>query len=102
MADTIQIKAGAGETKPDLAGREIAYATDEKALYIGTADGNLKLCQADDIEAVKKLKEDMKDKLKASQVAAQTEVAADADMPTLIAAHNALIAALKESGVMGT
>ena len=32
---------------PTLAIRELVYCTDEKALYIGTSAGNVKLCDAD-------------------------------------------------------
>ena len=42
MADTIKIKAGKGSV-PTLADREIAYSRDEKALYIGTPNGNVKV-----------------------------------------------------------
>ena len=41
-------------------------------------------------------------KLSASPVAAQASVAADADLATVVAALNALIAAMKNSGVMNT
>lgn len=51
MADLITIKGGTG-TVPTLQDREIAYSKDEKALYIGTSNGNVKLCGADDIGAL--------------------------------------------------
>lgn len=44
LADTIQIRAGAKANMPVLALRELAYVTDEQALYIGTAAGNIMLC----------------------------------------------------------
>ena len=47
MADTIRIKGGNGDV-PTLQDREIAYRKDEKALYIGTGAGNIRLCGADD------------------------------------------------------
>lgn len=46
MADSIQIKAGNGDV-PKLKDREFGYRRDEKALYIGTKDGNVKLCDAE-------------------------------------------------------
>lgn len=49
MADVIKIKAGEGEP-PRLQDRELGYRADEKALYIGTENGNVRLCGADDIE----------------------------------------------------
>lgn len=45
MADLIKIKAGSGEV-PRLAERELGYRIDEKALYIGTSNGNVKICDA--------------------------------------------------------
>lgn len=95
MADTIQIKAGNKGNMPVLADREIAYVRDEKALYIGTPQGNVKLCNADLEDTVNK-------KLTANKVAAQAELAAAADLPTVISGINNLIAAMKSSGVMNT
>ena len=46
MDDLIKIKGGSGET-PALQARELAYNKSEKALYIGTPDGNVKLCSAE-------------------------------------------------------
>lgn len=48
MADLIKIKGGSGEV-PELEDRELGYSRDEKALYIGTKNGNERLCGADDI-----------------------------------------------------
>ena len=45
MADSIRIKAGKGNV-PTLQDREIAYSKDEKALYIGTPEGNVKVADA--------------------------------------------------------
>lgn len=52
MADLIKIKGGAGAA--DLAERELAYHTAEKALYIGTANGNQRLCGAEDVSKLQK------------------------------------------------
>lgn len=52
MADLITIKSGAlgdRETMPILSVNELGYRTDEKALYIGTANGNERLCGVSDI-----------------------------------------------------
>lgn len=47
MADNISIRGGDKEGMPDLRDRELAFVRDEEALYIGTPDGNLKLCSAE-------------------------------------------------------
>ena len=55
MADLIKIKGGRGAV-PTLQDRELAYSKDEVALYIGTENGNIKLCgvgQGADEDAVK-------------------------------------------------
>ena len=130
LADTIQIRAGAKANMPVLALRELAYVTDEKALYIGTAAGNQKLCDAD-LEstvtaqgnaisgvqttlsglqatvqsqgtAIGSLNSEMGNKLTATKTAAQGSLSAEADLAAVIAAYNNLIAALKSSGVMTT
>lgn len=95
MADTIQIKAGNKGNMPVLADREIAYVRDEKALHIGTPQGNVKLCDA-------YLEDTVSKKLTADKVAAQAALAAEADLPTVISGINNLIAAMKSSGVMNT
>lgn len=51
MADLIKIKGGSGNV-PSLQEKELAYRKDEKALYIGTKEGNVRLCGADDINAL--------------------------------------------------
>lgn len=51
MADLIRIKAGSGDV-PTLQDREIAYSRSEKALYIGTKDGNVRLCGVDDLTEI--------------------------------------------------
>lgn len=115
MADKIQIRAGNKNGLPTLTDREPAYVRDEKALYIGTPNGNVKIGAEleskvnalelvveghdDDIDT---LKVDMPKKLTASPVAAQASLAADADLATAVAALNSLIAAMKSSGVMNT
>lgn len=48
MADLIKIKGGSGDV-PALQDRELAYRRDEKALYIGTKDGNVRLCGVDEL-----------------------------------------------------
>lgn len=114
MADSLQIRAGTKAKMPTLAVRELVYCTDEQALYIGTATGNIKLCAAalegivnahsnsinslsDEISAIKN---QLPSKLTAGKVAAQAAVAADADTAAIITAVNNLIAAMKASGVM--
>lgn len=52
MNDLIQIKSGAKGDRtemPDLIENELGFCKDEKALYIGTAGGNVRLCGADDV-----------------------------------------------------
>ena len=51
MADLIRIKGGSGSV-PTLQERELGYSKTEKSLYIGTANGNIKLCSASDIEKI--------------------------------------------------
>lgn len=64
MADTIKIKGGSGAV-PRLVDREIGYRNDEKALYIGTKEGNVRLCGADDINELKQLIDDIITRLEA-------------------------------------
>ena len=47
MADLIKIKGGNGNV-PELQDKELGYRKDEKALYIGTDNGNMRLCGAND------------------------------------------------------
>ncbi len=91
MANLIKIKGGNGTNA--LGERELAYHEDEKALYIGTGNGNVKLCRAEDIAKVD-------GKLTAVPVASQEILDADAEIGEVINAFNNLIAALKASGVM--
>ena len=51
MADKILIKGGTGEV-PKLDVRELGYSKDVKALFIGTEEGNVRLCGADDIAGI--------------------------------------------------
>ena len=101
MADKIQLRAGNKAGMPTLTDREPAYVRDEKALYIGTPDGNVDIT-GELKQAVRELWEVMDDKLAADSVASQPELASDADLATVVAALNALIAAMKKSGVMIT
>ena len=64
MADLIKIKGGTGAV-PTLQDREIGYSKDEKALYIGTANGNVRLCGADDLIGIQALITDINTRLKA-------------------------------------
>lgn len=64
MADLFKIKGGTGAV-PTLQDREIGYSKDEKALYIGTANGNVRLCGADDISGLQTLINDINIRLKA-------------------------------------
>lgn len=52
MDDLIMIKSGTlgDKTKmPTLNEDELGYITDKKELHIGTKDGNVRLCGADDV-----------------------------------------------------
>lgn len=122
MADKIQLRAGNKANMPNLTDRELAYVRDEKALYIGTPDGNVKIggeleqtaatmgttISAHDSAinyhgaAISAQQTILNGKLTASAVPAQNGVASDADAATIAAALNALIAAMKSSGVMNT
>lgn len=51
MTDLITIKSGAlgdRQAMPKLSTDELGYRTDEEALYIGTEQGNKRLCGAND------------------------------------------------------
>lgn len=114
MPDSLQIRGGNKATMPVLQIREIAYCKDEKALYIGTSGGNVKLCDADDPDRITALETttathtaqigtletSVEGKLTATPVAAQSELAAQADLAAVITAYNALLAALKAGGIM--
>ena len=64
MADLIKIKGGSGEV-PELEDKELGYSRDEKALYIGTKNGNVKLCGADDVATLQGLIEGLKARVEA-------------------------------------
>jgi hypothetical protein len=51
MADSIRLKGGVGNV-PTLLDREPAYHKEEEALYIGTENGNVRLCGAKDVETL--------------------------------------------------
>lgn len=55
MADLIRIKGGSGNV-PTLQDRELAYRKETKELYIGTDNGNVRLCGKDDKELLDTLK----------------------------------------------
>lgn len=93
MADLIKIKGGDGTSA--LQEREIAYHETEKALYIGTASGNVRLCRADDVVKIE-------GKLTATPAASQGNLEADAEIGEVVTAFNNLLAALKASGIMNT
>lgn len=84
MADLIKIKGGSG-TVPTLQDRELAYSKDEKALYIGTANGNVKIAQESwgtDITSLK----------------GKPEYYSKAEVDSLVATINARLDALEASG----
>lgn len=89
MADAIRIRSGNKDGMPHLADREPAYVRDENAFYIGTPAGNKKVGA-----------EELEKKLTARPAASQAALAAEATLAQVIEAHNALIAALKASGIM--
>lgn len=63
MADKVYTKTGALGDRTEMPalsydkdkGSELGYRSDEKALYIGTKDGNVRLCGADDIARIESL-----------------------------------------------
>ena len=64
MADLIKIKGGSGEV-PELEDKELGYNRDEQALYIGTKNGNVRLCGADDVATLQGLIEGLKARIEA-------------------------------------
>ena len=103
MNDTIQLRAGNKENMPTLADREPAYVRDEKALYVGTPAGNVKITGPVE-ERVKDLEETVQtlseEKLTAYKAASVTELSSDSELASVIETVNGLISALKESGIM--
>lgn len=109
MADEVKIRRGNKATIPTLAVGELAYCRDAKELFIGTAAGNVLLCANATItkvtgleSSVSTLSGQMDGKLTASKVTAQSALDGAADLAAVIAAFNALVAAMKSSGVMNT
>lgn len=66
MADVIKIKSGEG-VPPRLQGQELGYSKDKKVLYIGTENGNVRLCGADDIEELRQVINDINARLTSLQ-----------------------------------
>lgn len=89
MADTIQVRAGNKANMPVLADRELAYVKDEKALYVGTPEGNVKILWGD-----------IEKRLEATRAASVAALASDADLTAVMARVNELIAALKAANIM--
>lgn len=123
MADEVKIRRGNKAAIPTLSVGELAYCRDAKELYIGTAAGNVLLCANATITKVTGLETDVSGletttgehttqisalqtavngKLTASKVAAQSALGGAADLAAVITAFNALVAAMKSSGVMST
>ena len=100
MADKILLRAGGRANIPKLDNREIGYVTDEKALYVGTPTGNVKVASAFTEDRMDALEDDMAGKLTAIQAAAVPTLAGDADAAAIAAAFNSLLASLKASGMM--
>ncbi len=107
MADNIYLRAGAKAGMPTLASREIAYVTDEEALYVGTASGNKKVCAASTEGRVTtlegratSLENATAGKLTATKATAQAELSLEAEAAAIASAFNSLIAAMKASGLM--
>lgn len=80
MQDTIKIKGG--KSGKALEPRELAYHTEEKALYIGGTEkeGNVKLTFP--------------------PIASQSSLNSSASLANVVTAFNNLIAAMKASGMM--
>ena len=100
MADLIQVKRGDTTGVSFLADGELAYSREEKALYIG--DGgrrNQKLCSAETAAKIEALESE---KLTATAAEAQTSLEDTTELAGVITAFNALLEALKASGLMKT
>lgn len=96
--DLIQIKRGDATGVSFLSDGELGYSREEKALYIG--DGgrrNQKLCSAETAAKVEALEND---KLTATAAASVNTLPANSDINAVISAYNALVSALKASGIM--
>ena len=92
VADKILLRGGKLANMPALSVRELVFATDENALYIGNG-ANVRLCGAADKTA-------LDGKLTATQLDALSDLAADSNLATVIGAYNSLLAALKAHGIM--
>lgn len=107
MADNIQFYRGLEAKLPTLRPGQPGYCKDTKRLYIGSDNDNVlvadnvRLVKVDTLETdVTQLEQDMLTKLTASAVAAQDALAGGATLEDVTAKVNALIAAMKASGVM--
>lgn len=101
MADVILIKRSDTTGTTFLADGELGYSREEKALYIG--DGgkrNQKLCSAETAAEVERIVGELQNKLTAVQIATQGTLSAESDLSAVISAFNALISAMKASGIM--
>lgn len=96
MADLIQIKAGE-DPKSVLSDREIGYRKKDKALFVGIDGKNEKVCSGKEIEDIAT---ELQNKLTAVQIATQGTLSAESDLSAVISAFNALISAMKASGIM--
>ena len=92
MADKILLRGGIKANMPALNPRELVFATDENALYIGNGEP-VRLCGAGDKAEIDK-------KLTATPLEAMSELSADSDLTAVIGAYNSLISALKANGIM--
>lgn len=93
MADTIKLKGGKLANMPALSEREVVIATDEQAIYAGINGKNVRIAGADD-------KSELEGKLTATPAASQAAISTGSSLADVISAHNALISALKASGIM--
>lgn len=108
MADTIQLRAGNSNKMPELLDREIVYARDEEAIYVGTPAGPVKvgrkleaaLVQINSALATQQAEIEEQAKNQMSAVDALQPLASDATVEDVVAAFNGLIDAMKLSGLM--
>ena len=128
MADTIQLRRGAAAKLPRLADGEPGWCRDTKQLFIGTPTGNEKIADVELIatiqqnsetiteheqtiteheqtiteheQAITELEDKLDDKLSAKAAEAQAELEAEAELSAVVESFNALLLALKFSGIM--
>ena len=107
MADSIQLRRGAARSIPRLSAGEPGWCTDTKQLFIGTDEGNEKIADAalfnlvdEHSQAITELSDELDGKLSASAAAAQAELEAEAELAAVVESFNALLLALKGSGLM--